>query len=1159
MSANRGNVSVYDQLRDSMKVREIVDGLRIEVARETGAELCCRPLCHESESGESLHINTHAGTWLCRACNIGGDEIQLVEYALHGGMPPTKGQSQKHSETHREAVRWLCEMYMIDYSERSAEGDVALECVNLFAQFANEYLLNNCPEVVAWIQEQWGLDIATIEARRIGYMPSPVPPHIANIAVDFKHKGFGASGLGYYPGNGNYFQTSFSGRVTFPYLEHGRAVYLIGRKSPWLPKDASNQGKYYKLPVHSDKRKYISESITNDHLFNEQVMADNPESVVVAEGITDAIALSTLGVPVVSPVTVSINKHDIDRFVSKCDDFGIKRVEILFDNELSGSGTEGAMRTGRQLVERGLSVSILTLPLGEKEMVARDEVIRCIGEEAFAELEQADPRRRKEIIAESARDDAARNWVHEQVAASKIDAAEFIARTGAGAAGRIDAIRKAGRDMVQLEAELAAAGMDPQAPVTERIHLFRDAIQLAAHVDDSLIRSEHASVIAKLAGKGITKQEVSKRIVAARKKVVADRKAGAKVSAQAELNEPLLPLVPFPPEMPTPAPKVEVNTQTPLPVDPNAPAAPPPPGQAEKPKTEHEEFAPKRTAVLQRVKRSDPAEQVGQAIARIVAGPGVGRYTAFRTPMDLFLVKGDRCLRIGLDRYTPEAKDFISMASGLTTRKSSHGEYIHWLVYFLNQFAVKVDEEISWSCVRGNDIFFPTGGGSIAKVSPGKVERLPMTVCRVPAVVGEEFVPFHYTEESGIERAMRCFRWTSLSDGDQLILTYWLVCLPLLRRVGVAPIVRIEGGASSGKTRAVNAVSMLVNGQLTASVPTSPALATKLSKNILTIDDNRESDDVTPHMLSTLLQATGLGAREKRRGNSDTETVMERVCGALLMNGIEPIHQGKAELASRMLTLRCSAELRRPESPAADDALFSAILECRDAFWSESIRRCSVALALDLREGEEIGGQIEALFDVSRIGRLSRFLRMMYFAWVAGQPEELHGGFCEELAPVWVDAFNSIGALVVRSLIDEELVCTVLRYAFDFCQSEAEFSVEDQARVWKRNGKTMYVEDAASGAAQLGEMRARTLVRIVRDAAKDRNAPDAITRRLSPAPFEARLNDGIDIGLLARAGFEIERQMTTGGSWRFTFRRIGGGEASAGAAGVPDPMGGTPF
>ena len=39
-------------------------------------------------------------------------------------------------------------------------------------------------------------------------------------------------------------------------------------------------------------------------------------------------------------------------------------------------------------------------------------------------------------------------------------------------------------------------------------------------------------------------------------------------------------------------------------------------------------------------------------------------------------------------------------------------------------------------------------------------------------------------------------------------------------------------------------------------------------------------------------------------------TVIERACGALLMNGIEPIHDGRSELASRMLTLRSDSRFR---------------------------------------------------------------------------------------------------------------------------------------------------------------------------------------------------------------------------------------------------------
>ena len=66
--------------------------------------------------------------------------------------------------------------------------------------------------------------------------------------------------------------------------------------------------------------------------------------------------------------------------------------------------------------------------------------------------------------------------------------------------------------------------------------------------------------------------------------------------------------------------------------------------------------------------------------------------------------------------------------------------------------------------------------------------------------------------------------------------------MPLLRRIKNIPIVRIEGGASSGKSRATHAVSFLVNGCGVESVPTPAAMISHLSTEMLTIDDNREAE-----------------------------------------------------------------------------------------------------------------------------------------------------------------------------------------------------------------------------------------------------------------------------------------------------------------------------
>lgn len=1120
--------SVYDQLRPYLDAADVVRRLGLEESRRMGSELYCRPLCHESTSGASLQVNLHTGRWNCKACQsngVRGDLVQLVEYALSGGRAPTHGAEQRGSAGHRSALVWLCQQYGVPFDDARVALDPALDVLHLFAMSAHLYLLDR-EDMLQWIREKWGFDVATVEAYGIGFMPSPILARIEQEAsVPASRDAFRASGLGWYDADGRWC-TRFEGRVTFPYLEHGRAVYLIGRATPGTPPlENGPTPKYHKLSVHGPTRPYVSERITNDHLYNEPVLG-SVDSVVVAEGVADAVALSSLGVSVVSPVTISFSATDLERFVRKAAARGIRKVDVLFDNEMSGSGNAAALKVARQLAERGLVARILTVPPGPAQQGARDELASILGLELFQEFEAAEPRQRKEIIQSTIVDPSRREWAMRQVELSKIDAAEWAAMEGAAAAGKFDAIRKSGRDVVELEIE--AADVDPDESPSDRAFALREALELAASVDDAVARGVYAAAASRRAGKGITKADMAKIIAEERRDIVKSRREDAREVAREELGQSIDLIVP-------PHEEAHARPQPPPPPHSSgAPPAPPPPGGVVT--SDHARYAAARDSVAKAVEARMSIETVGQYVAQVVT-VSMG-YTPFRTPDELYIVRGSERIPTGLERTSARFESLLFLASGLTSRRSQHRAYVGAAIYFLELAARRVDD-VSWSHVgQSGEVYFPTGDedGRILVIEPGKVSRTRMSECLVPAVAGADFDPFEYRDEpGGIERALEAFRWTSIDAADRLVLIYWVACLPILRRVGTIPIVRIEGGSSSGKTRTVDAVSYLVNGRRSSSVPTAAALVSRMADQMLTVDDNRETGDVSPAFLGTLLQATHLGAREKRRSDSDTGTVVERVCGALLMNGVEPIHDGRAELASRILTLRCDRVYRAEDSPASERALRDLVVACRDSFWSEAVRRCAAALELDESSGERVGAMIEDIFGATKIGRLSAYLRLMYLAWVAGLDPDDRQGALWGIAPEWREALAAIAGESLASLLNEELAVTCLRYVFAWGASQAKEAPSVGEGVRTALGGR-YVE-AGDGDVYVGPLRAAALARLVREAAGELNAPPQVSQRLRTGQLEHRILDGLQY--LEAAGFAVSIEQTVAGRRRYTFRRLG--------------------
>ncbi|MBZ5622141.1 MAG: hypothetical protein LAQ69_25945 [Acidobacteriia bacterium] len=112
-------------------------------------------------------------------------------------------------------------------------------------------------------------------------------------------------------------------------------------------------------------------------LYNEDVLAARPDRIVITEGVTDCISLMEHGFPVVSPVTVQIKDADWERILPKL--AGAKTIFLCQDNELSDAGMRGALRTAQILIENGITTRVATLPLGEKQQNARQELKDSFG------------------------------------------------------------------------------------------------------------------------------------------------------------------------------------------------------------------------------------------------------------------------------------------------------------------------------------------------------------------------------------------------------------------------------------------------------------------------------------------------------------------------------------------------------------------------------------------------------------------------------------------------------------------------------------------------------------------------------------------------------------------------------------------------------------
>jgi predicted P-loop ATPase/DNA primase len=453
--------------------RELLGGRIVE---ETTRTLFCDCPSHKSQSRRSLHVMLDKQGWYCFGCGVGGDVLQLVEFARFGVV--TRGQSGPMPESHRQARDFLAARAGLPPLTQLASGSpedaeaghhVTLRVCEALTALAGIYhqRLVASAEVRSWFRAKYGISDETIERLKIGYAEDG-SRGVARLLMEgpaaFTSRELTATSA-FRPTAQDGIVPFFDRRIVFPYWSRGHVVFMIGRHTPWTPDCGWEKSKYKKLAVRNDRNhSHVAACIRNDVLYNEDVLLTRPERVIITEGVTDCISLMEHGFAAVSPVTVQIREADWERLTGKL--AGVKTVFICQDNEVSEAGLHGAMKTARRLAERGIVTRVAILPLGEKQITARARL---------AELPDNSP----EV-------DALR-------AAAKIDVNEFFA------SGKTAADFEAMLAAAQTPLEMAIAKLQPDA---QDLAKLLDPILAEVHQLDPIEQPRYLKLIQEKCGKG---------------------------------------------------------------------------------------------------------------------------------------------------------------------------------------------------------------------------------------------------------------------------------------------------------------------------------------------------------------------------------------------------------------------------------------------------------------------------------------------------------------------------------------------------------------------------------------------------------------------------------------------------------------------------------
>jgi DNA primase catalytic core len=356
----------HDDLPDRIKERihlQDVIGETVQLSRE-GRNLVGHHPGHDSVSGTSLHVSPTKQLWWCFNCQQGGDLFSWVML--------------QERLTFIEAIEVLAGRAGIPVTDltpeerqrQQARRDDQELIARIFRAAVDYYSAHLEPEWQEWCHARWGLTPETLQRFGVGFAPVAAK----GLWNHLRSQGFPSQALvksGLFVRVHGEFLDFFQGRIVIPYWKTlpddthpGEVTYFIGRQTELTPAADWERGKYRKLPVHDpddDKKRYISPVVRNDRFFGEHVLSDTQgKTLLVTEGIADALAALQAGIPCLSPATISFGEADWPRLSRLCRQAA--KVVIINDNEESEAGERGALKTANHLALQGIDARIGELP-----------------------------------------------------------------------------------------------------------------------------------------------------------------------------------------------------------------------------------------------------------------------------------------------------------------------------------------------------------------------------------------------------------------------------------------------------------------------------------------------------------------------------------------------------------------------------------------------------------------------------------------------------------------------------------------------------------------------------------------------------------------------------------------------------------------------------
>lgn len=347
------------------------------LTKESGPEWSgAHVVAHSSTGKRCLFVNEVDQIWHCFHCNAGGDIFDYV--------------ALRDKSTKFEALEWLCKTFNIQPPDWTPEQKVEFErqqqerseVRSLIKEAFRFYHQNMANEQRSYYHSR-GLTDETIDRLLCGYAGTN--------NVLFKHmiKKHGQSDVEQLLKTGLFFKLEngkirdrYHDRFVIPYWKRNEIVFSIGRS---IDPNIEAHKKYVKHLTHS-KYPYVS-PVAVEHIIYGEDKVRGAQEIIITEGIFDVMLAIQAGYSAISPVTTNFSNKDNERLSELTKHAQV--VYLLNDNEVSGAGMTGAIKTAKVLTKAGVNVKLCTIPRPEgKDKVDLADYIQTAGDKAKEKVDE---------------------------------------------------------------------------------------------------------------------------------------------------------------------------------------------------------------------------------------------------------------------------------------------------------------------------------------------------------------------------------------------------------------------------------------------------------------------------------------------------------------------------------------------------------------------------------------------------------------------------------------------------------------------------------------------------------------------------------------------------------------------------------------------------